>query len=235
MWALTKPLQDLKDQNDFKSSLQGGKRVPPVEDLLEALVAGHLHAQLHHLVDLLRLVSILAPDHHTQSPFSPSSSHLAIMESSPHSSIIWAAQDPMDSSVMVSATLERIKDNKEHIAVQWSTWVEGSSHQLQKSPHWSLHRRWSIPSCREHTGRLVAFYSCFRFFQRFKPTLHLLLKVSLNVLDGRTVVTLTLTLALADLLVDSDYVASFDTCLRAMSILPSWILVWLRIWVHNNT
>ena len=98
--------------------LYGGKRVPPVEDLLEALVAGHLHAQLHHLVDLLRLVSILAPDHHTKSPFSPSSSHLAIMESSPHSSIIWAAQDPMDSSVMVSATLERIKDNKEHIAVQ---------------------------------------------------------------------------------------------------------------------
>ena len=34
---------------------------PLVEDLLEALVAGHLHAQLHHLVNLLRLV--LAPDH----------------------------------------------------------------------------------------------------------------------------------------------------------------------------
>merc|ERR1711963_1295300 len=32
----------------------------PVEDLLEALVAGHLHAKLHHLVDLLRLVSVLA-------------------------------------------------------------------------------------------------------------------------------------------------------------------------------
>merc|ERR1712062_680172 len=33
-----------------------------VEDLLEALVAGHLHAQLHHLVNLLRLV--LALVHH---------------------------------------------------------------------------------------------------------------------------------------------------------------------------
>merc|ERR1719507_677731 len=31
-----------------------------VEDLLEALVAGHLHRQLHHLVNLLGLVSILA-------------------------------------------------------------------------------------------------------------------------------------------------------------------------------
>ena len=46
----------------FKSSLSSSKFCALlVEDLLEALVAGHLHAQLHHLVNLLRLV--LAPDH----------------------------------------------------------------------------------------------------------------------------------------------------------------------------
>ena len=46
----------------FESSLSSSKCCALlVEDLLEALVAGHLHAQLHHLVNLLRLV--LAPDH----------------------------------------------------------------------------------------------------------------------------------------------------------------------------
>ena len=35
--------------------------------------------------------------------------YLSIMESSPHSSIILAAQVPIDSSVMVSATLEEIE------------------------------------------------------------------------------------------------------------------------------
>ena len=143
MWALTKPLQDLKDQNELiDGRLEGGKRVPPVEDLLEALVAGHLHTQLHHLVHLLRLVSVLAPEQQRHNHLLPVVSlfHGGVLAPLLHH-LGGTGPDGLLGDRLGHAGEERRCQYMEEQICWFSTWAAGSSRRLQKSPHRTLRRR----------------------------------------------------------------------------------------------